>query len=620
MRPVRRRSAPERARDRASRPRPGQERVRRSTRPADWAPRTRSTRTRTSSGPAAPRRSRPATAQPGCRATGRSKPRSEPRSAASIAREMFVETYGREPVDARELSGHVARIVAQATTAVAGYDLSFSPVKSVSTLWAMAPREVGEVIEQAPPRRGRRHPHLDGEHAAYTRRGRNGVAQVDVKGLIAAAFTHRDSRAGDPDLHTHVAISNKVQDPDGSGWPSTGGRSTRTTSPPPSGTTPASRRCWSSDSASASPTVSPRPQREASARSVKSSESTATCRGMVQAPRPDRVRRAVLSADFQDRHGRPPTPKEAVELAQQANLETRQAKHEPRSLRRTASDVARRGDPVLGGEIGLRGYLRRALHASGCAASAAAPTAGGWTQPTTADARSSTRCSQQRAVWQENHVRAEAERRVRAAEHPPRRRRPRRRRRRRAGARARTCRCRWTPTSPPPAPTPRRAAPRATAARCTSSPAPGSTPRPPWSQAEQAIRGRRRATRRTHAQRHASRPGAARIDRQRCRTQPRPGAARAGAGHLRRPRPTRARPCRHRQDDRDAGAVSCMDQPPAAPSSGSPHPPPRRPCCARRSAPAPTRSPSCMPTSPTATRVADGDRIYLDVPFAERTR
>ena len=57
-----------------------------------------------------------------------------------LARTMFTETYGREPVDARELSGHLARISRQATTAVAGYDLSFSPVKSVSTLWAVAPQ------------------------------------------------------------------------------------------------------------------------------------------------------------------------------------------------------------------------------------------------------------------------------------------------------------------------------------------------------------------------------------------------------------------------------------------------------------------------------------------------
>ena len=35
--------------------------------------------------------------------------------------------------------------------------------------------------------------------------------RVLTAGLVAAAFTHRDSRAVDPDLHTHVAVANKVQ-------------------------------------------------------------------------------------------------------------------------------------------------------------------------------------------------------------------------------------------------------------------------------------------------------------------------------------------------------------------------------------------------------------------------
>ncbi|WP_429455139.1 relaxase domain-containing protein [Nocardia sp. GP40] len=32
---------------------------------------------------------------------------------------------------------------------------------------------------------------------------KQGVAQVEVEGLVVTAFDHRDSRAGDPDLHTH---------------------------------------------------------------------------------------------------------------------------------------------------------------------------------------------------------------------------------------------------------------------------------------------------------------------------------------------------------------------------------------------------------------------------------
>ena len=42
-------------------------------------------------------------------------------------------------------------------------------------------------------------------------------------------------------------------------------------------------------------------------------------------------RQRELAREFTRAQGRPPTPVEAVALAQQANLETRQAKHEPRS-------------------------------------------------------------------------------------------------------------------------------------------------------------------------------------------------------------------------------------------------------------------------------------------------
>jgi hypothetical protein len=110
-----------------------------------------------------------------------------------VAREMFTTAYGRPAADERELSGFVARASRQATTAVAGYDLTFSPVKSVSVLWALAARDLAERIEAA------HHAAVTDtlawleRQAAYTRTGRNGIRQVDVTGLVAAAFTHRDS-------------------------------------------------------------------------------------------------------------------------------------------------------------------------------------------------------------------------------------------------------------------------------------------------------------------------------------------------------------------------------------------------------------------------------------------
>lgn len=46
---------------------------------------------------------------------------------------------------------------------------------------------------------------------AAAQRPGGAVAQVEVTGLIATAFDHFDSRAGDPQLHTHVVVSNKVR-------------------------------------------------------------------------------------------------------------------------------------------------------------------------------------------------------------------------------------------------------------------------------------------------------------------------------------------------------------------------------------------------------------------------
>src|SRR3712207_9132497 len=122
---------------------------------------------------------------------------------------MSTEACARPPADARELSGFLARASRPATRAVAGYDLTFSPVKSVSALWALAPREVAEQIEAAHAAAVTDTLAWLERHACFTRLGAGGARQVETGGLIAAVFTHRDSRAGDPDLHTHVAVSNK---------------------------------------------------------------------------------------------------------------------------------------------------------------------------------------------------------------------------------------------------------------------------------------------------------------------------------------------------------------------------------------------------------------------------
>jgi TrwC relaxase len=150
-------------------------------------------------------------------ATDRARVRTE------VAREFFRAEHGRDPIDAREIAATIAKESRPRTQTVAGYDLTFSPVKSVSSLWAVADRHVAALIEEAHQAAVQDALNFIERHALFTRQGRNGVRQVNVRGLVAAAFTHRDSRAGDPDLHTHVAVANKVQALDGR-WLSIDGR------------------------------------------------------------------------------------------------------------------------------------------------------------------------------------------------------------------------------------------------------------------------------------------------------------------------------------------------------------------------------------------------------------
>ena len=170
--------------------------------------------------PSASRRSTP-------RSDGRPTPRSRrltgrgcglrwPGSSSSLSMAGSRSMRGSWPGRSRKTRGHGRR-----RSPV--IDLTFSPVKSVSTLWAVADPAVAAVIERAHQAAVKDALAFIEKHALFTRTGPQGIRQVNVRGLVAAAFTHRDSRAGDPDLHTHVAVANKVQTLDGR-WLSIDGR------------------------------------------------------------------------------------------------------------------------------------------------------------------------------------------------------------------------------------------------------------------------------------------------------------------------------------------------------------------------------------------------------------
>jgi conjugative relaxase-like TrwC/TraI family protein len=100
-------------------------------------------------------------------------------------------------------------------TAVAGFDLTFTVPKSGSVLWALGDPPTQRAVAEA--HRAAVDAALDvlQERWLFTRVGAGSCAQVPTRGMLAAAFDHWDTRTGDPNLHTHVVIANKVQGEDG---------------------------------------------------------------------------------------------------------------------------------------------------------------------------------------------------------------------------------------------------------------------------------------------------------------------------------------------------------------------------------------------------------------------
>jgi hypothetical protein len=126
------------------------------------------------------------------------------RIRTEVADLLFQDEHGRPPADGRERAAFLAVGSRQRTTAVAGYDLAFTPVKSVSVLWAVSSPAIATEIQAAHNAAvAATLAYLESE-VLFTRRGRQGVQQVKTRGLVTAQFTHRDARSGDPNLHSHV--------------------------------------------------------------------------------------------------------------------------------------------------------------------------------------------------------------------------------------------------------------------------------------------------------------------------------------------------------------------------------------------------------------------------------
>jgi hypothetical protein len=128
--------------------------------------------------------------------------------------------YGRPGRNSSRLVERARRYLGkQVDTRRAAYDLTFSAPKSVSLLAAFGDPAVAAHVhashtaavaaalgwlERATATAARGH-HGDGQRAA----------RVATSGFVAAAFDHGTSRAGDPQVHTHVVVANLLQGVDG---------------------------------------------------------------------------------------------------------------------------------------------------------------------------------------------------------------------------------------------------------------------------------------------------------------------------------------------------------------------------------------------------------------------
>ncbi|MGE3412917.1 MAG: MobF family relaxase [Dehalococcoidia bacterium] len=332
------------------------------------------------------------------------------RIRTELGNEHFLREHGRAPIDDRERGSFMARATRQQTTAVAGYDLTFAPVKSVSTLWALADRDVAKEIESA------HHAAVEAtlswleKEVLFTRRGRGGLQQVKARGLIAGMFTHRDARSSDPHLHTHVAVSNKVQDETGR-WLAVDGRvlfKANVTLAEMYNTLIESELIarlgvrFENRRSGLTKGVDKRPVREIVGVDERLAKTWSKRHNAIEA------RRRELAAAFQAEHGRPPTEGEAVTLAEKAWDQTRQAKHAPRAEADQRTAWLAEAADIIGSEQAVRDMVEDCLgHRTD-----AQDVTDEWVAETAQQVVG--RVAEDRATWQVWHLRAEAQRQARA--------------------------------------------------------------------------------------------------------------------------------------------------------------------------------------------------------------
>lgn len=259
-------------------------------------------------------------------------------------RAVFRAEHGRAPTT-DELIDTLGADKRGDRKAVAGFDCVFTPQKSVSILWGLGDDDMRRAIAQCHADAVRDTLDHAQERFALTRRGKDGVRQIDAGGFTAAMFDHYDNRTGDMNLHTHVTISTKVRGVDGK-WSALDAR------PLYAGAVSLSTRY----NAVLTGLIERRLGWQFVERSHgRGKQPVLEVDGISEAMLSEFSRRAAivdrteeLVAQYRQIHGRTPPKVVQIKLAQQATLDTRDAKPVPRSLAAMRTEWDQRARTLLG--------------------------------------------------------------------------------------------------------------------------------------------------------------------------------------------------------------------------------------------------------------------------------
>ena len=116
----------------------------------------------------------------------------------------------RDPASGEPLAGTARRAGGNVA-----FDLTFAAPKSVSVLAAVGDEAVRGAVLDAHAAGVRAGLDYLERHACFVRRGRNGVTVLSADGFVGAVYVHEMARSGDPHLHAHLVIANRVRGSDG---------------------------------------------------------------------------------------------------------------------------------------------------------------------------------------------------------------------------------------------------------------------------------------------------------------------------------------------------------------------------------------------------------------------